>query len=53
MAVHSLGDKMVVEGHAVSTRTGSGKRIDSHWLHIFTFKCGKFIAFKEFHDTAQ
>lgn len=50
---HALGDKVLVEGHVVSTLKGSGKQIDSDWLHIFTIKNGKLVGFKEFYDTAQ
>ena len=44
---------MLVEGHVVSTLRGSGKRVDSDWLHIFTIQNGQLVGFKEFYDTAQ
>jgi ketosteroid isomerase-like protein len=52
-AFHTSGDKVIVEGHAASVLKGSDRHIDSDWLHIFTMKDGKLVAFKEFYDTAQ
>jgi ketosteroid isomerase-like protein len=52
-AFHVSGDKVIVEGHAASVLNGSGRRVESDWLHIFTIRDGQLIGFKEFYDTAQ
>jgi ketosteroid isomerase-like protein len=52
-AFHPANDKVFVEGRMVSTLNGSGRKIDSDWLHVFTFRDGQLIGFKQFYDTAQ
>jgi ketosteroid isomerase-like protein len=46
-------DRVFVLGRYRWTMKKSGKRVDSAFIHIFTVRSGKVIAFNEFTDTAQ
>ena len=50
---HAAGDRVFVEGHEVSVVQSSGRQVETPWLHIFTFRDGEVVAFREFTDTAQ
>ena len=50
---HSSGATVFVEGHEVSIVRSSGRQIETPWLHIFTFRDGEIVSFREFSDTAQ
>jgi len=45
------GDKVVVTGHYTMTQKKTGKPVDSDWAHIFTFKGGKCVAWRELNDS--
>jgi ketosteroid isomerase-like protein len=46
------GDKVVVIGHYDITQKKTGKRLESDWVHIFTFNAGKCVAWRELNDSA-
>jgi uncharacterized protein len=46
------GDKVVVVGHYTMTQKKTGKPVDSDWAHIFTFKGGKVVGWRELNDSA-
>ena len=45
------GDRVAVLGFYAS-RTSTGKRIESDWVMVFTFRNGKIAEFQEFTNTA-
>jgi ketosteroid isomerase-like protein len=45
------GDKVVVTGHYTMTQKKTGKPVDSDWAHIFTFRGGKCVAWRELNDS--
>jgi ketosteroid isomerase-like protein len=49
----AVGDKVFVRGHYAWTIRKTGRKAASDWIHIFTIKAGKVVAFDEFTDTAQ
>ena len=46
------GDKVVVIGHYDITQKKTGKKLESDWVHIFTFSGGKCVAWRELNDSA-
>ena len=44
------GNKVVVLGDDTSTVRGTGKSIDFRWVHVFTVRDGKIVAFEEIGD---
>jgi ketosteroid isomerase-like protein len=50
---HSSGDKVFVMGHYGWKMRKTGRTVDSDWIHVFTLKGDKVVAFREFTDTAQ
>jgi ketosteroid isomerase-like protein len=50
---YPIGDKVFVLGSYAMTVKKTGKKMDSDWVHIFTFAGGKVKAFREFLDTAK
>ena len=44
------GDKVVVLGDDTSTVKGTGRSIDFRWVHVFTVRDGKIVAFEEIGD---
>jgi ketosteroid isomerase-like protein len=45
-------DKVFVLGRYAWTMRNSGRRGDTQWLHVFTFRNGKLAAFRSLNDTA-
>ena len=41
------GDKVVVLGTSREGPKGSGRVVDFRWVHVFTFRSGKIVAFEE------
>ena len=52
-AFYACNGTVFLEGQEVSIDKKSGFRIDTPWLHAFTFRDGEIIRFREFLDTAQ
>jgi len=50
---YSDGDKVFVLGDYAMTMKKTGKKVESDWVHIFTFRDGKVAGFREMTDTAQ
>jgi ketosteroid isomerase-like protein len=46
------GDHVVVLGDEIVKVKATGKLIEGGWVHAFTFKNGKVVAFQEYFDTA-
>jgi ketosteroid isomerase-like protein len=44
------GDKVVVLGHGAWTARETGQDFESDWVHVFTVKDGRIVAFREFMD---
>jgi ketosteroid isomerase-like protein len=49
---YAAGDKVFVRGHYAWTIRKTGKPVSAEWLHMFTVRDGKLLAFEEFTDTA-
>lgn len=49
----SDADRVFVEGHAAYTVKGTGKSVDTDFLHVFTVTGGKISGFVEHFDTFQ
>lgn len=50
---YAVDDKVFVLGEYALTLKKSGKKYESDWCHVFTFKGGKVTKFREFLDTAK
>lgn len=50
---YAVDDKVFVLGHYAITVKKTGKPFASDWIHIFTIRGGKVVAFREFLDTAK
>lgn len=46
------GDRIVVLGDETARVRATDKMLDLDWVHVFTMRNGKVIAFQEFFDTA-
>ena len=46
------GDKVVVLGTSREGPKGSGRLVDFRWVHVFTFRSGKIVAFEEPADVS-
>jgi len=46
------GDKVVVIGYERSQAKPTGRPIEGAWVHVFTFRGGQVVEFREFCDTA-
>jgi uncharacterized protein len=46
------GDKVVALGNYVWRIKATGRRAESQWVHVFTFRNGRVIGFREYMDTA-
>jgi uncharacterized protein len=46
------GDRIVVLGSETARVRASGKTLELDWVHSFTMRNGKVVAFQEFFDTA-
>jgi ketosteroid isomerase-like protein len=47
------GDKVVVLGTSREGPKGSGKLVDFRWVHVFTFRSGRIVAFEEPADVGE
>ena len=50
---HAVDGKVFVLGHYAGKIKKTGRAYDSDWIHVFTIRGGKVVAYKEFTDTAQ
>ena len=48
----AAADNVIVFGRTQARVKITGRKFDSEWVHIFTFKDGKLERFQEFYDTA-
>ena len=48
----TAGDKVVVLGTSREGPKGSGRLVDFRWVHVFTFRNGKIVAFEEPADVS-
>lgn len=46
------GDRVVVLGGETARVRATGKVLEVEWVHAFTFRNGRVIAFQEYFDTA-
>ncbi len=49
----AAGDKVVVLGTSREGPKGSGTLVDFRWVHVFTFRNGKVVAFEEPADVSE
>jgi ketosteroid isomerase-like protein len=49
----AAGDKVVVLGTSREGPKGSGRLVDFRWVHVFTFRGGKIVAFEEPADVSE
>ena len=49
----AAGDKVVVLGTSREGPKGSGRLVDFRWVHIFTFRNGRIVAFEEPADVSE
>ena len=47
------GDKVVVLGTSREGPKGSGRFVDFRWVHVFTFRNGRIVAFEEPADVSE
>jgi ketosteroid isomerase-like protein len=47
------GDKVVVLGTSREGPKGSGRLVDFRWVHVFTFRDGRIVAFEEPADVSE
>ena len=47
------GDKVAVLGRYSGTYTATGRPLDAQFVHVWTVRNGKVIAFQQYADTAQ
>ena len=45
-------DRVVVLGSETARARSTGNVVETDWVHVFTFRNGKVVAFQEFFDTA-
>lgn len=48
----SDGDQVAVGGAEAYHVKRTGRRYDTRWIHLYTFRDGKIVRFEEFADTA-
>lgn len=46
------GDQVVALGFERGTARATGRVYEGHWAHVFTFRAGQVIAFREYGNTA-
>src|SRR5207244_2583561 len=46
-------DRVFALGHYAWKIRKTGRAVASDWVHVFTIRGGKIVAFREFNDTAQ
>jgi ketosteroid isomerase-like protein len=49
----AAGDKVVVLGTSREGPKGSGRLVDFRWVHVFTFRNGRIVAFEEPADVSE
>jgi ketosteroid isomerase-like protein len=49
----AAGDKVVVLGVSREGPKGSGRLVDFRWVHVFTFRNGRIVAFEEPADVSE
>jgi ketosteroid isomerase-like protein len=49
----AAGDKVVVLGTSREGPKGTGRLVDFRWVHVFTFRNDKIVAFEEPADVSQ
>ena len=49
----AAGDKVVVLGTSREGPKGSGRLVDFRWVHVFTFRDGRIVAFEEPADVTE
>lgn len=49
----AAGDKVVVLGTSREGPKGSGRLVDFRWVHVFTFRNGRVVAFEEPADVSE
>jgi uncharacterized protein len=49
----AAGDKVVVLGTSREGPKGSGRLVDFRWVHVFTFRNGRIVAFEEAADVSE
>jgi ketosteroid isomerase-like protein len=47
------GERVIVFGYERAKTLPAGRIYESEWAHVFTFKNGQVLAFREYSDTAQ
>jgi uncharacterized protein len=50
---YAVDERVFVLGHYAGSIKKTGKPFASDWVHIFTIRNGKVLAFREFNDTHQ
>ena len=46
------GDRVAVVGSEAAQVRATGRMLELDWVHLFTLRGGKVVAFQEFYDTA-
>ena len=49
----AAGDKVVVLGTSREGPQGTGRLVDFRWVHVFTFRNGRIVAFEEPADVSE
>src|SRR5262245_40272928 len=49
----AAGDKVVVLGTSREGPKGTGRLVDFRWVHVFTFRHGRIVAFEEPADVSE
>lgn len=49
----AAGDKVVVLGTSREGPKGTGRLVDFRWVHVFTFRDGRIVAFEEPADVSE
>lgn len=49
----AAGDKVVVLGTSREGPKGTGRLVDFRWVHVFTFRNGRIVAFEEPADVSE
>ena len=50
---HDAGDTVVVEGRYTGSYKATGKSLDAQVTHVWRFRNGKVVSFRQYVDTAQ
>jgi uncharacterized protein len=49
---YASGDVVIALGHFTAKVKDTGRTASAHWAHVFTFKNGQVVKFREYTDTA-